>query len=84
MTTKADGTSYFMYMTLKEETVLPAEITINSHQPINKATVRLLGSKKKLKWVTTGEKGFKISIPDKLRENPPSKYVWVFKVSEIK
>ena len=83
MTKKDDGTTYFMYMALKDELSLPNIVTINSHRPVNKAEVTLLGSNTKLKWKTTGDKGFKISIPKNLRKNPPSKYVWVFKVSEI-
>ena len=84
MTKKDDGTTYFMYMALKDETEMPATITVNSHRPAKNASVTLLGTHKKLKWAVSGDEGFKISIPYKLRKNAPSKYVWVFKVSEIK
>ena len=84
MTKKDDGTTYFMYMALKEETEMPAMITVNAHQPKKGTAVTLLGTKKKLKWAANANGGFEISIPYKLRKNPPSKYVWVFKVSEIK
>jgi len=41
-----------------------------------------LGSKTKLKWHRL-EKGFKIMIPENLRNSPPCKYAWTFKISQI-
>jgi len=84
MTKKDDGTTYFMYMASKAETEVPALITVNSHQPANNAKVTLLGTNKKLKWKPSGDGGFELRVPDNLRKNPPSKYVWIFKVSELK
>ena len=83
MTSRKDGTVYFMYMTSEGETTIPAEIIINSHHPARNAKITLLGSSKKLKWEATGDNGFKIIIPESLRDNPPSNYVWTFKVTAM-
>jgi len=83
MTNLGDGTTYFFYMAAEGETSIPEEITINSHQPTANAMVTLLGNDQKLKWKKDKSKGFKISVPKSLRTNPPSKYVWVFKVTKI-
>jgi alpha-L-fucosidase len=45
--------------------------------------VYLLGYTKPLKWKKLKE-GFKVLIPEAIRNNPKSKYVWTIKVSEIK
>jgi len=82
MTQKDNGEVFFYYMCAKEENKMPAEINIKSHSPVKGAKVHLLGYKNQLNWRKTNE-GFKIFIPEKLRENPPSNYVWTFKVSEI-
>ena len=83
MTQQDNGETYFFYMAEKDETTIPNEINIKSHQPASGAKVSLLGSKKSLNWVKSGT-GFKIIIPKELRKNPPSDYVYTFKVSEIK
>jgi alpha-L-fucosidase len=62
---------------------MPAEIKITSHQPAKRAKVTLLGASKKLKWKSDGE-GFVVTIPDELRNNPPSKFAWTLKVSSVK
>jgi alpha-L-fucosidase len=80
MTRKGNNTVYFYYMTGKDETRLPDEITISCYKPYKNAIVTLLGTNKPLKWKPEGDNGFKIMVPGKLRKNPPSKYVWVFKV----
>ncbi|MCB9016413.1 MAG: alpha-L-fucosidase [Lentimicrobiaceae bacterium] len=84
MTRLDDGTTYFMYMANEEETSMPHEISILSHQPAEHAQITLLGSKQKLKWTKTGNNGFKIFIPRTIQQHPPSKYVWTFKVTAIK
>lgn len=81
MTTKTDGTIYFLYITAEEEVTIPEEIMIRSHLPPKKARIILLGNDTQLKWKKTGEAGFKIVVPEALRNQPPSKYVWVFKMS---
>ncbi len=81
MTQQANGTKYFMYLCKDGENTMPEEITIESHIPTKGATVKLLGSNQTLKW-SKANNGFKITIPENLRKNPPSNYVWTFKVTK--
>jgi len=83
MTTLDDGTTYFLYMAAKDETKIPQKISLTSHQPTDNAQITLLGSSQKLKWKKLGDHGFEISVPKSLQNSPPSKYVWVFKVSKL-
>lgn len=82
MTQQANGNAYFFYMTQKDETTMPNTITINSHQPAEGAIVTLLGSDQVLEWTNEG-KGFSVKIPEELRENPPSEFVWTLKVTAL-
>lgn len=82
MTQQENGNSYFFYMAEENETKIPATISIASHQPIKGGTVTLLGYNEPLKWIPNGE-GFTATIPEKLRNNPPSQFVWTLKVSKL-
>jgi alpha-L-fucosidase len=84
MTTKQNGTSYFMYLANKDENIIPKEIIIKGNQPAKDAIVNLLGSSKNLKWKAIDDNSFKVLIPQQLRKNPPSKYVWTIKVNHLK
>ncbi len=83
MTRKKDNSAiYFYYMAKKNETELPAEININNaYKPEKTSKIKLLGTDTELKWEKTGKNSFKIFIPKNIRENPPAKYVWVFKLT---
>lgn len=83
MTQQEDGTSYFFYLCEEGQTEMPAEIIIQSHQPKTNAKVHLLGVNNALQWEKVGE-GFKVIIPEKLRNNPPCEFAWSIKVSELK
>jgi len=83
MIQQENGNSYFFYMAAEDEKIMPASITVNSHQPSSNATVKLLGYNKPLKWSKNGE-GFTVDIPKELRNNPPSEFVWTLKVSNLK
>jgi alpha-L-fucosidase len=83
MTQQDNGNAYFFYLANQDENTMPAEIIIKSHQPTKKAKVYLLGYAKPLKWKKLNE-GFKVFIPEAIRNKPKSKYVWTIKVSEIK
>lgn len=83
MTQQENGTTYFLYLCGENEKTMPSEIVVNSHQPAKGAKVSLLGSKKSLTWKPAGN-GFKVIIPADLQKNPPCKYVWTIKVSQIK
>ena len=43
----------------------------------------MLGNRINLKWEVF-DQGFKIIIPEKVRNSPSSKYAWVFKLSGVK
>ncbi|MCB0589463.1 MAG: alpha-L-fucosidase, partial [Phaeodactylibacter sp.] len=81
MVKHSDGSMAFFYLA-EEGEEMPAEITITSHQPAPGAEVTLLGAKGALKWEKAGN-GFKVSIPQRWRENPPCKYAWTIKVSDV-
>jgi alpha-L-fucosidase len=83
MTQQDDGTSYFFYLAEEGQAQLPKEISIKSHQPAAGASVSLLGSKRKLRWSKDGD-GFKVTIPESIRNNPPCDHAWTVKVSALK
>lgn len=82
MTQQDNGNAYFFYLCNENETMIPGEIIIKSHQPSPDATVTLLGINKPLKWELLAD-GFKVIIPDEIRKDPPCKYAWTIKVSSI-
>jgi alpha-L-fucosidase len=82
MTQDSKGNAYFFYLCKENESQMPAEILIRSHQPKNKAKITLLGEKNNLDWEEMDE-GFKILIPEKLRKSPPCNFVWTFRVSGV-
>jgi len=84
LTQAKNGNTYFLYMADTNETALPSKIQVKSHQPSDNAKVNMLGYDKDLSWKATKEGGFEVIIPDEIRNNPPSNYVWVIKVSSIK
>jgi alpha-L-fucosidase len=83
ITQGVSGEAYFMYLADTNETIIPASIFISSHQPANNAKISLLGSNQILDYVAEGS-GFRVIIPQALRNNPPCKYVWTIKVSKLK
>ena len=82
LTRNKEGNVFLFYLAEEDEKIIPAEIVITSINPKKGTRINLLGSKTKLKWSRL-EKGFKIIIPENLRNNPPSKYAWTFKISQI-
>jgi len=82
MTQQKNGNAYFFYLCEEGETIMPAEITIRSQQPIKDGEVSLLGYNKPLEWEEV-ETGFKVFIPALVQKNPPSDYVWTIKVSQL-
>ena len=83
MTQQDNGNAYFFYLSEKNESIMPSEIIIKSHQPEPKAAITLLGVNEALKWELEGS-GFKVIIPEEISNNPPCNYVWTIKVSQIK
>jgi alpha-L-fucosidase len=79
ITRKGSNTFYLYYMSDEGE-VMPPQIGMSGFSlPVN-SKVSMLGTAANLKWKKTGE-GFTITIPEKIRKSPPSKYVWVMKVT---
>jgi len=76
------GNVFFFYMAEEGEDKIPAEIIVTSLSPKKGAKINLLGSKENLKWEPLA-KGFKISIPKKMQNNPISKYAWAFKIEAV-
>ncbi len=83
MTQQDNGETYFFYMADEGEAQMPNEIHVASHQPAKGAKVTLLGSGKKLKWKSDGD-GFRVVIPESLRNKPPCQFVWTIKVDKVK
>ncbi|MCB0546743.1 MAG: alpha-L-fucosidase [Phaeodactylibacter sp.] len=77
-----DGSMAFLYLAAEGEEELPEAFTITSHQPVQGAEVTLLGAKGVLKWKKEGA-GFKVFFPEKLRKNPPCRYAWTIRVSQV-
>ena len=83
MTRQANGNAYFFYMCKKGENSMPSEIFVKSNQPVKSSIVTLLGYNKSLKWKLKGS-GFKVLIPEEIRDKPPCDFVWTIKISQIK
>lgn len=81
MTQQDNGTTYFFYLAKENETTIPSEITVDSHQPNKGSKVTLLGSDQVLTWKPEGA-GFTVKIPKELQTNPPCDYVWTLKVGK--
>lgn len=74
---------YAIYLMDENENNLPAQVKISSFQTEKHKKIFLVGSGKKLKWKQTKE-GIIIEIPEKYRDNPPSKYAVVIKIGSVK
>lgn len=77
ITKKGDNTIYIYYMADEGET-MPQSIGMTTFSLPAKARVEMAGSR--LKWQKKGD-GFAITVPERFRKNPPSKYVWVMKAA---
>jgi len=83
MTQNKDGNVFLFYMAKEGENKIPAEIIVNSINPKKGTRIKMLGSNKRLKWQKL-ETGFKVIIPEELRNNLPSKYAWTLKIGAVK
>ncbi len=82
-TQNKNGSVNIIYLAEEGEDKMPAEITVKSINPAKGAKIKLLGTKRNLKWKSNGT-GFTITVPENVRNNPPAKYAWVFHISKIK
>ena len=79
ITRKGANTLYIYYMADEGE-MMPEQIGMSSYSLPAGAKITMLGTGTSLKLKKT-EKGFLVAIPEKIRKSPPSKYVWVMKVT---
>ena len=76
---KGNNTVYIYYMAAENE-IMPSQIGMTTYSLPAGAKIEMMGSGASLKWQKNGN-GFLITIPDKIRNSPPSKYVWVMKAT---
>ena len=74
---KGDNTIYIYYLADDGEK-MPSQIGMSSFSLPKGAKISMVGTGTSLKWSSTG-KGFSVTVPEKLRNKPPSGYVWVLK-----
>mgnify|MGYP003748986161 FL=1 len=58
---------------------MPASLTMNGLTLPPGAKVRAVGSGAACRW-KNGRGSFTVTLPQQLRTNPPSDYVWVFRI----
>lgn len=75
---KGDNTWYLFYMADDGES-MPDSITMNGLTLPEKSVVTVTGTKTRCSW-QNGTDSFTVNIPSKIRNNPPSDYVWVMKI----
>ncbi len=78
-TQNKNGAVNAIYLAAEDETMLPKTIVLNGITPEAKAKITLLGAKGALKW-KTGKGVTTITIPEKLRKNPPCRHAWTFRI----
>lgn len=76
---KGNNAIYIYYLADVGET-MPMQIGMTTFSLPSGAKIKILGTDTYLKW-KKNDNGFIISIPDKIRKSPPSKYVWVLKAT---
>ena len=79
ITKKGTNILYIYYMASENE-VMPVQIGMTTYTLPAGSKVEMLGTGTILKWQKKGT-GFIVVIPEKIRNAPPSKYVWVMKVT---
>ena len=74
---KGNNTIYIYYLADDKET-MPSRIGMTTFSMPAGAKIEMVGTATPLKWQKNGN-GFLIDIPEKIKNSPPSKYVWVMK-----
>lgn len=75
-----DKTTYAIYLADEEETIMPDKIILSQFPLQENSTIQLLGTGAELNWQKS-DNGFEIIIPESVRNIPPCKYAWTFKIS---
>jgi alpha-L-fucosidase len=82
LTKNRDGSVNAIYLANKDQSEMPAYLSMNGLAPAKGAEITLLGTNTKLNWEPSGS-GFVAKIPEKIRENPPCDHAWTFRISKI-
>jgi alpha-L-fucosidase len=77
---KKEDNTYYIYIMADDSEKMPDRVGMSSFALPAGAKLKMLGSDVHLKWQKTGD-GFSVSIPEKVRTSPSSKYVWVLKAT---
>lgn len=79
--TKKNNTVYAIYLADENEMKMPEKILISHFKKTAATKIYLLGNDKAL---TPGKNNnvISVTIPEKLRNNPPGKHAWVFKITD--
>ena len=70
---------YAVYLPKAGELSLPAQVTLRSFVPVQGSEVTLLGVDKPLAWKTV-QGATHIKVPPSIRQAPPCRDAWVFKL----
>jgi alpha-L-fucosidase len=73
------GEVYAIYLAAENEDILPEKVEISDMPDMEIKNIKMIGVEKNVKWEKKGG-GLTISIPKKIRKNPPCKNAWVFRV----
>ena len=79
--TKKNNTVYAIYLAGENEVLMPEKILISSFQKKPSTKIYLLGYDKPL-TPDKNNNAISIPVPEKLRNNPPGKHAWVFKITD--
>ena len=74
------GNIYIIYLAEPYETTMPATIEVKGFNPTGVSDIEQLGRKGAIKWKNEQDSGLLIKIPESLRDNPPCKHAWAFRV----
>ena len=74
-----DGTIYAIYLADDGENILPEKLSFKKFNPPSNTEIELLGTSIKLNGKKQNNK-FIIGLPEKIRQNVPCRYAWVFKI----
>ena len=72
---------YAIYLADENEVQMPSTIGISSFERKPSTSVYLLGYDKPLA-LDKKNNTIRITVPEKLRNDPPAKHAWVFKISD--
>ncbi|MEP7237997.1 MAG: alpha-L-fucosidase [Ferruginibacter sp.] len=81
--TKKGDAVYVIYLADENELQMPEIIPVNSFLQRSPTKVYLLGYNKPMTIAVNNAGGFNINVPEKIRNNPPSKNAWVFKITGL-